>query len=288
MEILINSIKKYFAFINQPFPEETDLFSVIKQGAIVGIFIFLFLKFVQPFDMEEAGSKITLYAFYFGVVTFLVTILYDVFLIYILKVKINESNWTFLKWIFSVLGLLFFISVANCYLMTVINQYASFTWPYLLNAFYVTSIVGIFPTVFFGALKVNRYKTLNEKIAESVEIDLKEKQVDSDNLKIDLNNETLDVQSSDFIFAQSMQNYVTIYIENSDTKDFEKKVVRSTLTALANQIVSEQILQVHRSYIVNKEKIERVTGNAQGLKLHLIHSEIIVPVSRKYIPLFRK
>jgi hypothetical protein len=281
-----NLINRIWTLLNQPFPEETDTYSVLKQGALVGLFIFLFLKFVQPFDIQNAGSRITTLSFYFAAVTFAVIVLYDFLLIYILKIKRNLPSWTFIKWICSVLVLLFFISLANFYLMSVINNGSLFSLRYLLNSFYVTSIVGVFPIVFFGALKLNKHKTANEKIASSIVIkDIEEMNV-GEVLSIDANGDIFNIKTEDFLYAQSMQNYVTLFYKMNDG-DIQKSIIRSTLTALISQISSGQILQSHRSYIVNKGKIEKVTGNAQGLKLYLKDTEFVVPVSRKYISFFR-
>jgi len=281
-----NIIGKAFKFLNQPFPEETDAFSVLKQGAMVGLFIFFFLKFVQPFDMDSAGSQITRYSIYFGTVTFVVTVAYDFLLIYLLKVKRNVPSWTFIHWIFSVIGLLFLISLANCYLMTLISNYSSFSWRYVINAFYVTSIVGVFPIVFFGAIKLSKRKTENEKIAQFINEENHILENEEAHLTIDLGKNKLKIKAQDFLYAQSMQNYVTL-IYRSEGGNLEKDIIRSTLSALLNQISSDHILQVHRSYVVNRDNVVEVSGNAQGLKLHLKEIDFIVPVSRKYIPLFR-
>jgi DNA-binding LytR/AlgR family response regulator len=41
-------------------------------------------------------------------------------------------------------------------------------------------------------------------------------------------------------------------------------------------------MRCHRSYVVSRAAIERVSGNAQGYKLHLAAGQVVVPVARKY------
>ena len=47
-------------------------------------------------------------------------------------------------------------------------------------------------------------------------------------------------------------------------------------------------LRVHRSYIVNKNKIAKSTGNVQGISLFFENTDETVPVSRKFIPIIKK
>jgi DNA-binding LytR/AlgR family response regulator len=41
-------------------------------------------------------------------------------------------------------------------------------------------------------------------------------------------------------------------------------------------------VKCHRSCIVNLDKVVKVSGNAQGFKLHLKETDFVVPVARKY------
>jgi DNA-binding LytR/AlgR family response regulator len=47
------------------------------------------------------------------------------------------------------------------------------------------------------------------------------------------------------------------------------------------------IQRCHRSYLVNRRRVARAMGNAQGLTLHLDRGEIEVPVSRSFVASFR-
>lgn len=92
--------------------------------------------------------------------------------------------------------------------------------------------------------------------------------------------------STDKIWAlESLQNYVNIYYW--DGADIEKKTERSTLKSCEALITNTKLIRCHRSYIVNTSKIENISGNAQGLKLKLTDFDVLIPVSRSYIPLFK-
>ena len=61
-----------------------------------------------------------------------------------------------------------------------------------------------------------------------------------------------------------------------------KEIIRSSLTRLEGQIQIKSIVRCHRSFIVNLDKVIKVSGNAQGFKLHLEGTDFMVPVARKY------
>ena len=48
------------------------------------------------------------------------------------------------------------------------------------------------------------------------------------------------------------------------------------------------VVQCHRTFLVNTEKIIRASGNAQGFTLQLKDLPETIPVSRKYVPQIRK
>jgi DNA-binding LytR/AlgR family response regulator len=82
------------------------------------------------------------------------------------------------------------------------------------------------------------------------------------------------------LFIESSDNYCTVvYLENGQ---LVKPLLRSSLSRLESQIDMPHIVRCHRSYVVNLDRVERVTGNAQGYKLHLMGGQLQVPVARRY------
>jgi DNA-binding LytR/AlgR family response regulator len=61
----------------------------------------------------------------------------------------------------------------------------------------------------------------------------------------------------------------------------KKTLIRNTLSKIEKQLPFDNIKKCHRSYLANLNLIEKITGNAQGYRLHFPFStEITVPVSR--------
>jgi DNA-binding LytR/AlgR family response regulator len=84
-----------------------------------------------------------------------------------------------------------------------------------------------------------------------------------------------------------MQNYVSVCFQKDGIS--QKELLRNTIKNLETQIQSSVLIRCHRSFMVNSDLIEKVEGNAQGLRLNLKNLEDFeVPVSRKYIPILKE
>ena len=146
-----------------------------------------------------------------------------------------------------------------------------------------TLSIAIFPVCFFGALHLNNQLGSHLKIAKEISIDKKENHSQKIPIKVSEKSEAFNIDQ--FLFAEAMQNYVAIYILKEGQLD--KSVHRITLTNLAEKLKKHNIIRCHRSYIVNPQKIQSISGNAQGLKLEIENTTKVIPVSRKYIPVIK-
>ena len=80
---------------------------------------------------------------------------------------------------------------------------------------------------------------------------------------------------SDIRYFVAEGNYVNIY---TLTKRF---TIRQSLMAVMDKLPTDRFKQTHRSYIVNKNKIERVTSNA------VVINGLDIPLSRTYAKQFK-
>ena len=86
---------------------------------------------------------------------------------------------------------------------------------------------------------------------------------------------------TDLLCVKAEGNYVEIY----SLKDglVNKKLIRSSLSKVKKQLeLYSEIKHCHRSFIVNTEHLEKVTGNARNFNLHLDHLDFAIPVSRSF------
>lgn len=93
---------------------------------------------------------------------------------------------------------------------------------------------------------------------------------------------------SDFLFAESEGNYVSVhYIENSSTGSglaVKQTMLRTSMkNVIATLCQNNGIMQCHRAFIVNLCHVENVEGRSSGIGLKLHHCDTIVPVSKTYV-----
>ncbi|MEO1450558.1 MAG: LytTR family DNA-binding domain-containing protein, partial [Bacteroidota bacterium] len=81
-------------------------------------------------------------------------------------------------------------------------------------------------------------------------------------------------------YVESDKNYLNLYcLDQAPVR------IRSTVKEFGEAVGDfDWLIRCHRAYYVNLHQIESVSGNAQGLTLHLKKSDQTIPVSRAYIP----
>lgn len=121
------------------------------------------------------------------------------------------------------------------------------------------------------ALKVQPVGYLTKpikKIELIAAIELAKQNLKKDYLKVKDGYEEIKLYYKDILFAKSERNYIDIQMVS------KKITLRNTLDNIQMELDSDTFCRVHRSYIVNKEKISRKTSNS----LHIDNYEI--PISR--------
>lgn len=92
--------------------------------------------------------------------------------------------------------------------------------------------------------------------------------------------DSLTVSADDLLFIESANNYSEVVFWRDEKR--EKKLLRSSLSRIEEQIQDAGIVRCHRSYIVNLRQVENISGNAQGYKLQLKNEASVLPVARRY------
>lgn len=85
---------------------------------------------------------------------------------------------------------------------------------------------------------------------------------------------------AEFLCARAQQNYVDLYVFTDDR--IVNHTLRMTLAELEQQI--PHTLRVHRSWLVNPARIERILGNARQRRLRLTGFDDEIPVSPGFDP----
>ncbi len=280
MEVFSNTRQ----FLAKPFPQEESFLGSVRIIALICVFVVLFLYIFKPFGIHTMESKQLLICVGFGVVSFLASVLYELIIVFVLKIKGAAANFTFGKWIIYLVGVMFFISLAN-FLFVRIVVFGYIEWalfPYMVRG---TLAIGIFPIVTMGALALLRQEKKYQTIAE--EINQKDASSSSRNLDATSKGEHIfDIPLDQVRYVEAMQNYIKIgYLDTQG--QLQEKMERATLKSLLAEPLNQSILRCHRSFLVNRGSIVSTSGNAQGLLLSLAGCDKQVPVSRSYISSFR-
>ena len=200
----------------------------------------------------------------------------------------SEESWNIGKEIVSIMMLLLLITVGNCIYSLMLFEMDQ-SWRSFLWMLVAVMVIGIFPTVFGVMLNyIYQLKKYNQTIvvhhSQTIENQAvtENKMRNAARLKLIAENEkdSIELSTESLYFIESSDNYSTVFYEKEGK--LQKELIRSSLTRLESQISSENIVRCHRSFIVNLDKVEKVTGNAQGYKLHLETPQLFVPVARKY------
>jgi len=270
--------------LNEPFPDESNPKKLLLTASCVSLFVAAFLYFFQPFGIHHYPKSKLPICLGFGLVTFFSAIIVEIFLTHILRIEKDLPSWTLLKWILESLGTILFIAAGN--LMFASYFFGSNNWDMMsfFQMIQATLMVGIFPIVFSGLW--SQLKAKKKHIAEADKIQTESLKLSNSPtpLVISSQNEKHQIQvyAHQFYFAEAMQNYVNLYY--SKEEKIKKEVIRNTVANIEKSFVDTNVIRCHRSYLVNIDMIEKIDGNAQGLRLKLKNLvEVTVPVSRKYI-----
>jgi hypothetical protein len=287
-----------------PFPAKTQM---LATGGILGLCIFLFLQVFQPFGLSELPGSWhkTLILAGYGVVTFGVVAINGAALPVIFKNTYNAARWTLLK------DLLYF-GVLNFLSVSVVNVfYSSWAFGYdvsagrLLFAIFSTFTVGLLPFALLLLYRHNRLLRQNLQVAgemndqllppvvsppdTTVEIPTMEQEATSTaNITIRSDNgyEQLSFTPSDFLYAESADNYVKFCVQANGRPS--TKMLRLTMKQAEEQLQNHSgVVRCHRSYLVNVQHVRHVEGNAQGLRLTMHNSDAEIPVARSAVSSIR-
>ncbi len=275
------------AFLSQPYPFGYDVWRKLRTCAGAGLFVALFLAVFQPFGLHAFAPQARwLHPLLFGMMTCVVASLWQVGLPRLLPRVFVEEDWRSWKEIVFLLLIVFCVAGGNYWLMQVLYGGGRSFWRVLS----ITMAVGIFPVVFIVVAKqllldrryaseasqVNRQMQTPEAAASAPQVAAAHAPVI---LHGEGRNERLEAPAADILFISSADNYVQVFLRADGAE--RSPLLRSSLKSIESQLAAfPSFFRCHRLYLVNLDRVERVSGNAQGLRLHLSGAAEPVPVSR--------
>jgi hypothetical protein len=254
------------------------------------VFIFTFLYIFEPFTIYTITDPVYKLRLILGFtvgppfcVLFMIEVLGRIFpKIY------QEKGWTVGSEILFVMGLILLIAICN-FINIVLQD--SDKIPANAKGFFLmvlyTAIISFFPAVAFVWFRYYRLTQQYNRPAQVVEESITPNLITETTpnpailtLIAENGKDKIQLTPQALCYIEADDNYVTVvYQEQGKLK---KELLRSSLTKIESQISVSHIRRCHRSYLVNLQKVYRVSGNAQGYKLHLWQIETPLPVSRGY------
>ncbi|TAE22500.1 MAG: LytTR family transcriptional regulator [Cytophagales bacterium] len=285
-----------FSILRQPYAVLEPPRAQVRSAVLIGVFVALFLLIFQPFNLnlwQTDHKEIKLIGF--GLVTFLITTLTYVVWPALFPNFFVERRWTVGRSVGFVLFNVLCIAVGNFLYLGYLLQ-LPFGWDNLFWTLSFTLTVGVFPvggTILYGYVrKLRQYEqgASQMQVTHNERVDKDEEEptliTNSDptqplTLVADNEKDTISLPPANLLYIESSDNYCTIYhLQNGK---LHKPLLRSSLGRLEAQLVDHpRLVRCHRSFVVNLDRVERVTGNAQGYKLHLLDGQLEVPVARRY------
>lgn len=283
----------------QPYPSTESPIRELRQAALIGLFVGLFLLVFQPFGLSfwQTPDK-TLKILGFGLVTFVITAFNFTVWPKLFPQQFADDHWNIGRQIMLITGNILLIAIGNrLYLEWLLNQEGHKEYTSWFETILVTFLLGLFPTtgavVFSYIRKLRKYSQSAADFpmhlpapAESTRnkatgsLPTPERAETPLTLVSDNEKDTVIIEAAQLLYVESSDNYCTVVYQKDGL--LVKPLLRSSLSRLAGQIDRPRIVRCHRSYVVNLDRVERVTGNAQGYRLHLANGLIQVPVSRQY------
>lgn len=266
-------------FLHTPYPLYRAGKVWVVLSLLSGVFIAFFLIVFQPFGTYNfQHPNKTLFLAGYGLIT-TVCMLFWGFLNYKLPSVFCEQRWIIGKQIIWLLLIVLSIAISSFLYSLWFNGYGFqllFFGKFVLYVF----IIGLFPVAIVTAsdyfVKFRKYADL----AGKVEVKTAPENEEKINILDENNQSVLTLAVTDFVFAQSFGNYNEVHFFRNDLP--EKLLVRNSLK---NLFITEhsEIISCHRSYLVNLQRTDKVTGNSQGLHLHFAEFDETVPVSRSQV-----
>ena len=281
------------SYFSKPYPsiiEDGYKKSMIINVTVALVVFFILYVFKPSLFFREAVSYSLQDSLMFSGITFAVSFFYTNVLTRIFTNVFDPIKWTVGKELLMLFCILLSIAIVNFFIGREVFYPASeFNITTFLKVIFATFIVGVIPMFVVVAFYLYyNQKRISEK-ADTINESISTKTIAPKELEYKLNGngkyESLSIKLSQLLFIESIGNYCDIYyLENDQIK---KVTFRAALATYSEVLPFDTILKTHRSFLVNLNKVNKVTGNAQGYQLFLNHFEDkTIPVSRANIDTF--
>ncbi len=266
------------SFLKAPYPlfKEPQFWLIF--ALISGLFVPSFLIFFKPFEISESTS--IYYLFGYGLMASVAILIVGVLLPMSLPQVFIEEKWTVLKQIVWLSIMLFLIALANqiyfCWYykerFSIIDFFQFLKMVLSLGVFLIAGL-----TAYDYIRRLKKYQESSSIMNEQI-VGLQEKNEDAVlEIKDENQKDKISVLTNDLYFVKADDNYIEVFYD--DEKQIKKTIFRNTLKSV-EAVAENSLFRCHRTYLVNLKRVIKISGNAQGYRLHFDKIEQAIPVSR--------
>lgn len=283
-------------FLSRPYHQGQSTRSVLRRGLAFGLFVFLFLWVFRPFGLDRVPQGLLLITAGYGLVCSVTMLLLNLGGPLLLVHWFDEQRWTVGREILWSAVNVACIGAANVW-YSVAMAIMPFSWGALIWFELYTLLIGLFPisamVLINEARWSRRYRDGSQRVNASMARPIRKDPeppvptapVDQQESRITIPSESgredLELALADLLFIRSAGNYVEVHHVVKGRP--ARTVLRGSLKRVEAALSTAPVLfRCHKSHVVNLGRVVRVSGNAQGFKLHLGDDVEQVPVSRQF------
>lgn len=254
----------------------------LKDAALTSIIIYFIFVFLEPFGFSSEYNKyiiLLLFCGMYGAIYFLnLALLFPAF-----NSLFNIKKWYSYSFILSYIWVVLVIAFSHHVLQNFINNASLVNTTSLVQNLKNAFFVGLIPSALLGFWTYIQYLKKELNIGSKNLTDfLREFPYDESIKPISIaSGKVLAIRPDDIIYMKSDDNYVIVFYSHNGS--IKKELVRSTLKSVSSNL-EFPFLRVHRSYLVNFNKVCKIDGNNQSLTLTLSETDTTIPVSKTYVP----
>lgn len=272
--------------LEKPYYLNTNPLYKVFISFFMGFIVYLFLVLIRPLPIKQITSNLDLFALNTGI---LISSIFFTFHFIIKKIFtrfFNPNNWNIGKHLVSFFGIILVASFINWNTNKYLKKENNIKFESYLQFFSLAISVGLLPMSFYLIID-ERYG--RSKRNKNVKIIKKATFIEKNKKNVDAKVTLYSYNSKDFIkfntnrlvYITSEANYASFFVlENNNLKEY---LLRNTLRKIEKALVDyDTIFRCHKSYIINKDFITEISGNAHGFRLNLKYCDNEIPVSRKF------
>jgi len=259
-------------------------------SAVSFLITYYILFVIRPFPVDDSVLKLP-----YAIICLCYAII-PVLWLHLMPLAVPKSSKTSYQWsipleVLYLVILLLLIGITNFLLRDFFYAIdGDFSWPYFKGELLGAFKIGIILTFICVLTRIVVELRYNNDLAESMNHQVFESEVSVDPVVIRIGltaSDQLQILLNNLIYIKAEGNYLKCcYMDDTVV---QHKLVRGTLKSLQDDVMThDALIRTHRSYIVNVQKIEHISGNSNGLRLAMQGVEDMhIPVSRSYIGAFQ-